>query len=392
MSSALRSSSIFKQLRSPAQWNIAGAAIALVAFSVLLSACSSSSKRPQPAELGANTALIGVRQAWTNRMGEVLIGAAPVVVGTSIIIASSDGTVAAMDAGTGKDLWRGTAGGALATGAGSDGSLVAVITRNNEVVALGGGKELWRVKLPAQSFTAPLVAGGRVFVLAADRSVTALDGATGRKLWVQQRPGEPLVLKQPGTLLAVGDILVAGLAGRLVGLNPNNGSVRWDAPIASPRGTNEVERLVDLVGRTNRAGDIVCARAFQAAVGCVNTARGTLLWNKPANGAEGLHGDDRLVVGTENDGKVAAWRMADGERVWVSERLQYRTLTAPLMVGRTVVIGDSTGLVHLLSREDGSPMNRLSTDGSAIAASPVLAAGTLIVVTRNGGIYGFAPE
>jgi outer membrane protein assembly factor BamB len=392
MPSAQCSSSIFKHFRPLAQWNTAAAAIALVAISALLSACSSGSNRPKPAELGANTALIGVRQAWTNRIGELSAGAAPVVVGTSVILASSDGTVAAIDVATGRDLWRGSAGGALATGAGSDGRLAAVITRSNEVVALEGGKELWRVKLSAQSFTAPLVAGGRVFALAADRSVTALDGATGRKLWVQQRPGEPLVLKQPGTMLAVGDTLVAGLAGRLVGLNPGNGSVRWDAPIASPRGTNEVERLVDLVGRTNRTGDIVCARAFQAAVGCVNAARGTLLWTKPANGAEGLHGDDRLVVGTESDGKVVAWRMADGERVWVSERLQYRSLTAPLVVGRTVVIGDGTGLVHLLSREDGSPLNRLSTDNSAIAASPVLAAGTLVVVTRNGGIYGFAPE
>jgi outer membrane protein assembly factor BamB len=392
MLSALRSSSILKHYRPSAQWNIAGAAIALVAFSALLSACSGGANRPKPAELGANTALIGVRQAWTNRTGEMLPGAAPMVVGTTVIVASSDGAVASIDAATGKDQWRGTAGGALATGAGSDGSVAAVITRSNEVVALQEGKELWRVKLPAQSFTAPLVAGGRVFVLAADRSVTALDGATGRKLWVQQRPGEPLVLKQPGTLLAVGDTLVAGLAGRLVGLSPGNGSVRWDAPIASPRGTNEVERLVDLVGRTNRAGDIVCARAFQAAVGCVNAARGTLLWTKPANGAEGLHGDDRLVVGTENDGKVVAWRMADGERAWVSERLQYRNLTAPLVVGRTVVVGDGTGLVHLISREDGSPLNRLSTDNSAITASPVIAAGNLIVVTRNGGIYGFAPE
>jgi outer membrane protein assembly factor BamB len=392
MSSALRSSSIFKHFWPLAQWNSAQPAIILIAICALLSACSSGVTRPKPADLGANTALLGVRQAWTNRIGEVPAGAATVVVGTTVVVSSSDGTVAAIDAANGKDLWRGTAGGALATGAGSDGRLAAVITRNNEVVALQEGKEIWRVKLPAQSFTAPFVAGGRVFALAADRSVTALDGATGRKLWVQQRAGEPLVLKQPGTLLAVGDTLLAGLAGRLVGLNPNNGSVRWDAPIASPRGTNEVERLVDLVGRTNRAGDIVCARAFQAAVGCVNATRGTLLWTKPANSAEGVHGDDRLLVGTESDGKVVAWRMADGERAWVSERLQYRYLTAPLVVGRTVVIGDSTGLVHLLSREDGAPLNRLSTDGSAIAASPMLAAGTLVVVTRNGGIYGFAPE
>src|SRR3712207_7018923 len=52
----------------------------------------------------------------------------------------------------------------------------------------------------------------------------------------------------------------------------------------SPRGTNDIERLVDLVGRTSRVGNSVCARAFQAAVGCVDAARGTVLWSKPANG------------------------------------------------------------------------------------------------------------
>ena len=60
--------------------------------------------------------------------------------------------------------------------------------------------------------------------------------------------------------------------------------------------------------------------------------------------------------------------------------------------GRLVVVGDDAGLVHLLSRTDGSPLNRLATDGSAIAAAPVVAADTLVVVTRNGGIYGFRPD
>ena len=49
-------------------------------------------------------------------------------------------------------------------------------------------------------------------------------------------------------LLAVGDTLVAGVGGRLVGINPANGTSRWESPIAAPRGTNDVERLVDLTG------------------------------------------------------------------------------------------------------------------------------------------------
>nr|MBP7421754.1 PQQ-binding-like beta-propeller repeat protein [Burkholderiaceae bacterium] len=193
-------------------------------------------------------------------------------------------------------------------------------------------------------------------------------------------------------LLAVGDTLLVGSSGRLLGLNPANGSVRWEAPIATPRGTNDVERLVDLVGRVSRQGNVVCTRAFQMAVGCVNASRGTLLWTKPAVGFEGVHGDDTLVFGTESDGKVVAWKRADGERVWSTDRLQYRTLTAPLALGRSVVMGDNTGLVHLLSREDGSVLNRLTTDGSAIVAAPVVAGDTLVVVTQKGGIFGFRPE
>lgn len=367
-------------------------ALTVLVGALVLAACSSSPERPKPAELPANAALIGVRPAWTARVGEVSFPLDINVSGTTITLASSDGAVAAIDAATGRDIWRASVGTPLAAGVGGDGRLASVITRGNEVVTLAGGRELWRQKLSAQSYTAPFVAGGRVFVLSADRSVHAFDGQTGRKLWVQQRAGEPLVLRQAGVMLAVGDTLVVGLSGRLVGLNPVNGSVRWEAPVASARGTNDIERLVDLVGRVSRVGDVVCTRAFQSSVGCINAVRGTVLWTKPANGSEGVHGDDRLVFGTEGDGKVQAWKRDTGERAWISDRLQYRGLTAPLAVGRAVAIGDNTGLVHLLSREDGTLLTRLSTDGTPVAAAPALSGRTLVVVTRGGGVFGFVPE
>lgn len=357
-----------------------------------MSGCFGGATKPQPAELQPVSALVSARQSWNVRIGKVDFPLQPSVSGNSVAFASGDGTVALLDAQTGRDIWRVALGNPIAAGVGSDGRLAAVVTRDNEVVAIQDGRELWRQKLSAQAFTAPFVAGGRVFVLAADRSVNAFDAQTGRKLWIQQRPNEPLVLRQSGVMLAVGDTLVVGLSGRLAGLNPGNGSVRWEVPIASPRGINDVERLVDLVGRVSRDGDNVCARAFQASIGCVNAARGSLLWTKPANGLQGLAGDDRLLFGTEADGTVIAWRRTDGERTWSTERLRYRSLSAPLVAGRSVAVGDFSGFIHLLSREDGSLLNRLPTDGSPIAAAPVLAGNTLIAVTQNGGIYGFQPE
>lgn len=378
------------------KFNLVLSVITKIAIGVVvigsLANCSSGPEKPKPAELAANPGLLGVKLAWTSNVGRVDFPLDIKAIGAKLTLASTEGVVGSIDAISGAELWRVNVGAQISAGVGSDGRYASVITRANELVTLDSGREIWRQKMSAQGFTAPLVAGGRVFVLAADRSLTAFDVQSGRKLWNQQRPGESLVLRQSGVLLAVGDTLVAGLAGRLVGLNPLNGSTRWEAPIASPRGTNDIERLVDLVGRVSREGDVVCARAFQSALGCVDAARGTVLWTKPADGFVGVHGDDKFVFGVEGDGKIIAWRRADGERAWVSERLRYRSLTAPLVVGRSVAVGDDAGLVHLLSREDGSALTRISTDGSAIAAAPVLAGGTLVVVTRNGGVFGFKPE
>lgn len=370
--------------------------VSCIALAGTLAGCSlwsGGSAKPVPADLGTNVPVLGVRQAWTARVGKV--EGFPLEVHTAgdiVTLASADGVVAAIDARTGGDVWRTALSEPLSAGVGSDGKTSAVVSRNNSLIVLEAGRERWRQTLAAQVFTPPLVAGGRVFVLSADRSVVAYDARTGRKIWSQQRTGEPLVLRQAGVLLAVDDTLVSGFSGRLVGLNPDNGSVRWEAVLASSRGTNDVERLVELVGRVSRVGDSVCARAFQAAVGCVNAARGAVTWSQPASGAEGVHGDGNAVFGAESNGTVIAWNRKDGARLWATDRLKHRKLTAPLSLGRSVVVGDDAGLLHLLSRTDGSPLNRVTTDGSGIAAAPVVAADTLVVITRNGGVYGYRPD
>ena len=96
-------------------------------------------------------------------------------------------------------------------------------TTDNEVVVLDAGKPLWRARLGTRVVTPPLVAGERVFVLGVDRSVQAFDVLDGRKLWIQQRPGDPLTLLQPGVLLPWKDTLVAGQGPRLAGFDPLRG-------------------------------------------------------------------------------------------------------------------------------------------------------------------------
>ena len=125
---------------------------------------------------------------------------------------------------------------------------------------------------------------------------------------------------------------------------------------------------------------------------CVNAAKGVLEWSKAASGSKGLDGDATTLFGTEGDGKLVAWRRADGERLWVSDRLRFRNLTTPLVLGQSIVVGDDAGTLHFVSRQDASPLNRITTDGSAIVAAPIVVGQTLVAVTQRGGIFGFRPE
>ncbi len=362
--------------------------IAIASVCAVLAACSSTPTRPKPTEISSVPVMQDVRAGWTANIGKVDFSLVVSARDDRIALANGQGVVAVLDANTGKDVWRLKLDQAISAGVGSDGQQLAVVTRNNELVTLQDGKVQWRKTLPAQSFTAPLVAGARVFVLTADRSVIAFDGATGRQLWTQQRPGEPLVLKQAGVLLAFKNTLLVGLSGRLAGLDPNTGVVRWESAIATPRGTNDVERLVDLVAPFDRVGDVVCVRAFQTSVGCVNAERGQSVWTRPSAGEMGVSGNENLLVAPMSNGVVQAFNRSNGERLWDTERLKYRSLSAPLVTPRGVLVADNGGWLYLLSLADGALLNRIKLDSEALATAPVFAGGRYVVVTREGRVSG----
>ncbi len=357
---------------------------------LLLAACASSKPKPQPLE--PLTPKIAGRAVWNQSVGGIKFPLSVVSVRDSFVVADGDGTVLALDAQSGRELWRGNAGSKLSAGVGSDGRYAAVVTREGELVTFEQGQVKWRKSVGVRVNTAPLVAGERVFVLGADRAVQAFDVIDGRKLWALQRAGDPLTLTQTGVLAAFKDTLVVGQGPRMAGVDPLQGTLRWEVPVGSPRGANEIERLADLVGPVARVGDVLCARSFQAAVGCVDAEKGTVVWTKNIGGTDGVSADAQFVFGADASDRVTAWKAATGEVAWASDKLQYRGLSTPLSVGKTVVFGDEDGTVHWLSRETGEAQLRLSTDGGAIAAAPVISGTTMLVVTRKGGLFAFRPE
>jgi len=365
-------------------------ACALVAVLALASGCSSD--RPKPTPLQDLSPKIAGRQVWRVQLDRVTFPLVPAVREGRVYVAGDSGVVRAVDVLSGQVAWEANVGARIAAGVGSDGRRAAVVTRANELVVLDEGRTRWRARLPARAVTAPLVAGERVFVVTVNRVVHAFDAEGGQPLWTFDRPGEALTLAQSGVLAAFRDTLLVGQGPRLTGLDPSRGTVRWEAALANPRGANEVERLADLVGPAVRVGNIVCARAFQAGVGCADADRGTTVWTRNLGGWQAVGGDDQVLVAADASDRVAAWRLLSGESLWSSERLLHRQLGGVAVAGRVAVAGDAQGLVHFLDKLTGEPLLRLPTDGSAVVGAPALAGTTLVVVTRAGGVFGFRPD
>ncbi len=382
----------------------AGAVLAALALS-LSAGCSTldsaynstfgklfGSDKPKAKELEPIAAPIAVRLAWSQNIGAVQFPLTVAVNGNALTLAASDGNVMSLEADSGKTLWRVDVGAKISAGVGSDGKVAAVVTRGGELVAVEAGRVKWRKALGVRVATAPLVAGGRVFVLGVDRAIQAFDANDGVKLWQVARPGDPLTLSQTGVIAAFKNTLVAGQGPRLAGFDPVGPSLRWEVPLGSPRGANEVERLADLVGPVVRTGDLVCARSFQAAIGCVDAQLGTVAWTKAIGGTDAISGDAEMLFGADASDRLSAFRTATGDVAWTSEALVFRRLGPPAVVAQSVVFGDATGTLHWLSRAKGESQARVSTDGSAITVPPVSVGGLLVVVTRSGGVFAFRPS
>ena len=129
-----------------------------------LAGCSSwnpfAPDRPAPKELQPIVAPITAAQAWKESIGGVDFPMVPAINGDVVTLASSDGTVVALDAASGRSVWRASVGAKLSAGVGSDGKVAAVVTRGGDLVALEAGQVKWKKALGSRVATAPLVAGG----------------------------------------------------------------------------------------------------------------------------------------------------------------------------------------------------------------------------------------
>ena len=372
--------------------------LALMAGCSTLSSLNPFASKPKgnlPAPLVELKGTMAVRSAWKLDMGKANNYIfTPAVVGTSVLLAGADGSLARVDAATGNPVWRIKVGSGLTAGVGSDGNMIVVGADKGKVLAFDmNGKALWSAQASSEVLSAPAIGDGMVVVRSIDNRIVGLDARNGEKKWTVQRVAPPLTLRNaPGMIVVDKEVVIAQPGGKLLSLTLATGAPRWEVAVGEARGATELERVTDIGGAPVLFDKDVCAVSYQGRVGCFDVATGAAKWTKDLSSDVGVAVDQRFVFAADDKGAVSAFNREGGASAWKNDKFGYRRLSTPVSYGRTVAVGDFEGYIHFLSREDGAYLARAATDGSAITSPPVVAGSNLIFQTQSGTVTAIAVE
>lgn len=344
-------------------------------------------KKPGP--LPAYEPKANARVDWQVAMGgKGGVGFAPAVRKEVIYAASPDGTIISVDPSTGKQNWRISAERKLSAGVGAGQNSIVVGTDKADVFAFDtSGKPLWSGKVSSEVAGPPTDAEGIVVVWSLDGKIFGLAEGDGSRKWVYQRTTPPLTVRRfAGGIASRGGLFTGTAGGKLLALDLATGALGWEASVATPKGSTELERIADVTSLPLVEDRQVCAAAYQGRVACFEVVRGNLTWSRDFSSLTGITSDNRFLYLTSDDGAIHALDKSTGASAWKQDKLAVRYPSGPAIIGDYLGVVDVEGYLHLLDRNDGSLVGRIATDGAAAISQPQINGAAIVWQSAAGNL------
>lgn len=308
----------------------------------------------------------------------------------TVFVGTREGRLAAVAAESGAVRWVRDLSGRISGGpAAPRGERVFVGTDAGKVWALdaASGQTRWQASVSSEVMTKPRVAAGTVFVRTADDFLWALRAADGGTRWSFNVEGPTLALRGGSRpAFADGRVLAGFSSGELVALDGASGKPAWRETVASPSGRTELERMVDVDAAPAIADGMVVAAAYHGSVVALSLADGEQLWQRKFSVYNDLAVAGDRVYLTTAKGAVIALDRTNGGTLWTQEILQDAgSVSAPVVTGRAVVVGDGAGRVTWFQRDTGRLLGQMQVGVSPVHGPPLpLGGGRVLALTDQG--------
>lgn len=333
--------------------------------------------------------------------------APPIVAQGMVFVLDARCHVTAIDAETGKRVWRIDLtpkgerprvgfGGGIAYDNGS----VFAVTGFGRIHALNAatGEERWQRTMPAPFHAAPTADGGRVFAVTQDNELNVLAEDDGRVLWTHQGIIESAGLLGSSSPAVSGEtVVVPYSSGELYALRVQNGRVGWSDSLTRIGQVNAMSTINDIAGGPVIDRGHVIAISHSGRLVSIDLGTGARTWTRDASGIQmpWVAGDYIYVVTTEAE-LLCVSAQTGGIR-WLTQLQRFRNMddkvdpivwTGPVLVGNRLVLASSRGRAISVSPYTGEILGEIKIPGPTFVP-PVVAGSKLYILTEDAKLVAY---
>jgi outer membrane protein assembly factor BamB len=373
----------FQQLRA--------SAVVLMAVAFMIG-CSASDTFEQPAQLPDVNQQVSFERVWNVTVGDGHDGEflylAPLNADDVVYAASTDGELLALNAETGKQIWKNSVKDRIFAGVGGDAKQLYLVSRDADLLALSreDGRELWRASLPTEVLSAPQSNGSLVVVQTTDGRVLAFNAADGEKRWQYDSVVPALSVRAAAAPLVGADVIISGFAnGKLLALSAESGQPLWQYEVGAPQGRTELERLVDITSQPLVLENAILAVGYQGKLALIDLRTGNDIWSKTASSLHSPMVSNGNIFLASANGDLVAMRGSDRRDLWTQDKLAWRQLTQPVPFDDYLVVGDFDGYLHVVSQKSGELVGQMKFDGDGIRVPAQRLSNGNLLIFGNGG-------
>lgn len=372
---------------------------AVVLCSMLLFACSSVKEELKPAALQDIEAKLRLNSIWSKQVSagqdaryERL---QPAYVEGKLIVADVKGKVVALDADTGKRLWRSKIDRDIGGGVGIAGDLALLGTLDGHVVALqlSDGAIKWQSKAGSEVVSAPQGNADVSVAVSIDGRVQAYATSDGEEIWNYDHSAPILSLRSTADPLVNDNFAFVSFDnGQMLCFDVRSGQMKWSLRIAQPQGKTELDRLVDADSSPLSYGPYIYGASYNGRLVAAASGTGRISWAQELSTFNHFTISDNVVVVVDHDSHIMGIDASTGSLLWSNEQLHRRALSAPAVFGSAVFSVDQQGYAHGLTLADGKIVARTRVGKYPVLAQPIIEKDMMFVYDTAGNLSAFGLE
>jgi len=145
-----------------------------------------------------------------------------------------------------------------------------------------------------------------------------------------------------------------------------------------------VQRLNDISGDPVMMGQYMVTTSYQGQVTVTDLSQQQVVWSEDASSDQRPEVTQNKVFVSTTDGKVIAYDLMSGQKLWENTQLLHRNLSNPVMLGSDLVVGDYEGALSLLDPNTGNLIGRSETKGQVTSLKVI--DNQLYVSTQKGAL------